>query len=706
MKKTFALLIVASALALAGCGNMPSSGSFSSNASSSASSGAVSSASFPSYSNGGTTNSEAHDYDNIIVNGPTKALSSSFMYGVDCSIVHDIESLGGRYYNEQGREEDIFKILAADGVNYARFRVWVDPYNAIDGKSYGGGANDTATDIYLAERASAAGLKVMLDFHYSDFWTDPSHYWAPKVWSSLPKSKIAAALGTYTTSTLQAFKDAGVTVSAVQIGNEINTGLAGVASSASVSSNNYFANMIKAGIAAAKGVFPAILTSVHLTNIKSASAVYELIDSLVSNGCAFDQVGISYYPYWHGTKANLQAVLNTVAASTGKPVFIAETGWGFTDEQTDYATNQFSTSGFGQTGGYLTSEQGQLTETADLVDILSQVPNQKGIGIFYWEPDWLPVEGSYWATKAGEYYNDKGADAATAVYEAAYSDSSQKQSWANQAWFSYTGKALSSASVYRHLQNRDKEAPEVVEGLVKSAISLNVNLKGGSWAMPSTVQGYTNTGAYRDLAVVWDATAVAAITVDGTYPVAGTADGFAVTATVVAESNFVQDYSFEKQAMSGDEAAVSSPWAVLDNTAYGAYGTGHIESKGEGDLDGTKYYHWYNSVAFTWNLEQTLTVDWTGVYRLRTHLMSNVASGYTKMNLWIQVGGGAIQTVDCLPECAGWSSDLAVGMKECVLSGIEIPTANTSVTFGMDCAGKAASWGHLDLWSLVKVGDQ
>jgi arabinogalactan endo-1,4-beta-galactosidase len=650
--------------------------------------------SYELYSNEGRTNSEEYDYDNIIVNAPTNTLSDDFAYGVDASIVSDVEKNGGVYYNENGDEEDVFKIFKNDGVNYVRFRLWVDPHSA-SGEDYGGGTNDLDTDIALAKRANAAGLKVMVDFHYSDFWSDPSHYWCPKSWSSVTKANLPDQVATYTKESLEGFKTAGVTVSSVQIGNEINPGIAGVVSG---TGTGICAKMIAKGITAAKEVYPEVKTIVHLTNIKSTKAIYQYLSNLQSNGADFDICGFSYYPYWHGTKDNLQTVLNTAASTTGKPVMIVETAWGFTDEQNDNCVNQYSTSSFGKAGGYLTSPQGQATEIADLVDVLSKVPNQMGQGIFYWEPDWLPVSGTNWATKAGQYYNDKGIDGT-----GSYTDASCLESWANQAWFSYSGKALPSASVYKHIQNKDKCADETVTGLVDGDLTLTANLK-GTWSMPSTVQAYTNTGAYRDLEVTWNSTEVAAITEDGEYVVHGTTkDGsLEVTCTVTAESNFVQDYSFENQAMTSQEAAVTSPWSMSDNTDYGNYGTGHIESKGEGNLDGSKYFHWYNSVAFTFTLEQTLTVDWAGKYRLRTYIMAN-SGGYTSFDLWIKVGNGDKQSVSILDSCVGWNSDLKSGMKEVKIENVEIP-AGSSVTFGLSCVGGAASWGHNDLWSLVKTG--
>jgi hypothetical protein len=263
---------------------------------------------------------------------------------------------------------------------------------------------------------------------------------------------------------------------------------------------------------------------------------------------------------------------------------------------------------------------------------------------------------------------------------------------------------LPSASVYKYIKSGEKKATEVVSGLLKSEMSVTVNLKADSWAMPTSVQAYTNTGAYRDLTVTWDSTEVAAITQDGTYTVNGTAGGFSVVCTVTAESNFVKDYSFEEQTMSGQEAAVQTPWTMSTNTDYGKYGTGHIEAKGEGNLDGSQYFHWYNTVAYAWNLQQTVTVDWAGKYRLRCYMMSDLASNFKSMDLWVQIGSGDKQTSSMLSKCAGWKSDITSGMLECAMTDISI-SAGDSVTFGMSCSGLAGSWGHIDLFSLVKTSN-
>lgn len=704
---TLAVGLLASCTGTGNGGNSSSSSSSAGNSSDASSGSSSTSHPWSSYTVGDKTNSESQDYENIVVNTPTNDLSSEFAYGMDFSEVYQIESLGGRFYDESGKEADIFKIAAADGVNYCRLRLWNDPWSA-SGESYGGGQNDLRTDIYLAKRAVAAGMKVLIDFHYSDSWADPSKQWKPKAWADVLSSELPSTLKQFTTDSLQAFKDAGVTVSAAQIGNETNNKIAGVGSSLT----SMTAKLIKGGVEGAKAVFPSIKTIVHLTNIKSSSAVIKYLQNLVDNEVNFDVCGFSYYPYWHGSKSNLLSVLKQAVTVTGKPVMIMETAWGFTDDTCATCVNQFSTSSFGLSGGYVTSAQGQAAEISDLVDILSQVPSSKGQGLFYWGGDWIPVAGDNWVSKAGAYYNDYGTDGT-----GEYSDTYILPSWCNQALFSYTGKALPSLATYKHIKNGDKTAEETVSGLVGDTLTCTINLADESSVMPTTIQATTNTGAYRELTVTWDATEVAAMyeAGDGTYTIHGTANNgtFAVTCTVTAESNYVQDYSFEKQP-EGQEVAVSDPWVVTstpNTSASGASGaaksTAHIEAKSEGNRTGDKYFHWYDSQAMTWSLSQTITGVRKGKYSLRTYIMGEykTSADTNAMNLWISVNGGEKIVKDCTGSVQGWESSIQSGMKECLLTDIEIPADGASVEIGMDCVATAESWGHNDDWSLVKTAD-
>jgi arabinogalactan endo-1,4-beta-galactosidase len=160
-------------------------------------------------------------------------ISDDFIRGMDASSVLAEENSGVKYYNFDGEEQDVFQTFAEAGVNYIRIRVWNDPYDE-DGNGYGGGNNDVATAIELGKRATKYGMKVCIDFHYSDFWADPNRQHAPKAWEDMSIEEKSDALYEFTTESLTEMIDAGVDVEMVQIGNEINYGMAGETSSDNV----------------------------------------------------------------------------------------------------------------------------------------------------------------------------------------------------------------------------------------------------------------------------------------------------------------------------------------------------------------------------------------------------------------------------------------------------------------------------------------
>ena len=155
---------------------------------------------------------------------PVDGISDDFIRGMDVSAVLSVENSGAKYYGYDGTEQDVFKTLAESGVNYIRLRVWNDPYDE-NGNGYGGGNNDVAAAITLGKRATQYGMKVCIDFHYSDFWADPKRQHAPKAWEGMTADEKADALYDFTKESLTAILDAGVDVSMVQVGNEINNGM-------------------------------------------------------------------------------------------------------------------------------------------------------------------------------------------------------------------------------------------------------------------------------------------------------------------------------------------------------------------------------------------------------------------------------------------------------------------------------------------------
>ena len=704
MKKIHLPVVLASMLLVA-CGSnpQPSSVTPSSETSSepagssqaSSSQSQATSSEEPSSSHEPRHNDEPIDYESLKVNLPEKKLVDDFAFGADLSMVAEVERNGGVYYNEEGVEEDVFQILARDGVNYARFRLWNDPKNS-EGLPYGGGNNDLATDIALAKRAKAAGMKVLLDFHYSDFWADPAKQHLPKAWGDAMAFDIGDYVAEFTSESLAAFKAAGVTVDSCQIGNETNNGIAGFSTSEPATVES----IVSSGVAAAKSVFPEIKTLVHLTNIKSPRGVYKFLDAV--KNVDYDIVGLSYYPFWHGSKENLLNVMNKIRDDYNRPTMVVETSYGFTDEiKEGYCANTYNSSTFETPGGYLTSVQGQATEVSDIISTISKVKDNYGQGIFYWEPAWLPIKGAGWATAVGQYYDDNnGADGTAAQATAAgYKDG--LSSWSNQGWFSYTGKALASASTYAHIQKGDRTVKEEIKGLRTEEIDVNVNLISGKVTLPSTAQVITNLDALRSLSVAWDQDQIAEILEkgDGEYVVTGRVDGkFEIKCNVTAETNYVKDYSFEEQA-DGEEVPVGEPWVIESQLPKAT----RIEAKSEGNLDGEKYFHWYNASDFSFTLSQKLTGVRKGVYDLSTHIMAgDLPTDYTKYDLWYQIEGKAKVSLDIIPIVVkGWGAPLARYMNKAMIPSIEITEDNTSITIGISAEVGGSGWGHCDLWSFA-----
>ncbi|WP_147438630.1 glycosyl hydrolase 53 family protein, partial [Gibbsiella quercinecans] len=159
-----------------------------------------------------------------IATRPFANMPADFIKGADISTLLDAEKHGAKFYDENHQQRDAIAILRQNGVNYVRLRLWVDPQDAA-GQGYGGGDNDLATTLALAKRAKAQGMKLLLDFHYSDFWTDPGKQFKPKAWANMDYAQLKTAIHDYTRATIAQFKQQGMLPDMVQIGNEINGGI-------------------------------------------------------------------------------------------------------------------------------------------------------------------------------------------------------------------------------------------------------------------------------------------------------------------------------------------------------------------------------------------------------------------------------------------------------------------------------------------------
>ena len=306
-----------------------------------------------------------------------EGLSEDFLLGADISSLIALENSGLVYHNFKKQPQELVSLLHDVGVNAIRVRVWNAPYDA-EGHGYGGGNCDLATAIAIGKRAMEYDMKLLVDFHYSDFWADPGKQQPPKAWSSYSLSEKSTAIRDYTKENLNAFRDAGITVSMVQVGNETTGGFCG-----EWTTEGQYTLMASAATAI-REFDPDIQIAVHYTNPEKggyATFAQRLKDYRVD----YDIFASSYYPAWHGTLENLSAQLKAVADGYGKQVMVAETAW-------DHMTYEANA-----TGAYAYSVQGQAEAIRSVVQTVHDID---GIGVFYWEPAWIELPNTSWEERA------------------------------------------------------------------------------------------------------------------------------------------------------------------------------------------------------------------------------------------------------------------------------------------------------------------
>ena len=330
-----------------------------------------------------------------------ESVVGEFIRGVDASYVTRVEDKDGEFFHRDGTPGDVFEIMAENGVNYARFRIWNDPPE---------GYCNEENVLELAQRAHAAGLKILIDFHYSDEWADPDTQIKPVAWQEMPYEELWAAVYGYTNQVVSDMIEQGTPPAMVQIGNEIPAGMLWPDGQVWPEEFNTaeqwakLAELIEAGIEGVRDTGSDAEIMIHIDKSGNLAEAQGFYDRLVGLGVDFDIIGLSYYSTWHGSIETMQTTVNGLALRYGKPIVLAETGYPWTLDWADYTNNIIGLESQ-LLPGYPASVGGQTAFIQDVRQVLEQVPNELGRGYFYWEGTWIAVndhdrDGSPWENMA------------------------------------------------------------------------------------------------------------------------------------------------------------------------------------------------------------------------------------------------------------------------------------------------------------------
>ena len=603
-------------------------------------------------------------------------LPEDFIMGMDASCVPALEKGGVKYYDHEGAEKDVYQILSENGINYIRVRVWNDPFDA-DDNGYGGGNCDIENAVAIGKRATAAGMKLLVNFHYSDFWADPGKQMAPKAWKGMDIDQKTEALYQYTKESLQKLVDAGVDVGMVQVGNETNGAMCGEHSS-ELGGWKRIMQLMSAGSRAVREICPDALVAVHFANPENADSYVSYGKNLSYYQVDYDVFASSYYPFWHGTLENLAAVLSNIAETYGKKVMVAETSYAFTGEDTDFSGNTIG-DGASVVKDYPYTLQGQANLVHDVIDtVVNKTTN--GIGVFYWEGTWITAGGANWEENSALW--EKNGSGWASSYAAEY-DPEDAGKWYggcavdNQAFFTPDGKATEALKVF-NLVKTGNEVENCADAIEDTNLMLDIS---GEIVLPDLVNAVMRDNTKQKISVQWQDVDETAMKNGGAakYTIRGTADGMdAVCHVSMVRSNYLKNWSFEEG---------ETGWTA---NAIGKFDQLYVEDKATDSVTSSKHYHFWGAgadcVEFT--LEQSVQDLATGNYVYSISIMGG-DGGKTEIYAYVKINGEIVATAD---------TKITV-YNEWHTAAIEniAYTAGDEITVGLyvKCAGPNA-WGKID----------
>lgn len=582
---------------------------------------------------------------------PIENLSTDFIKGADVSIMPELERNGTKFY-DNGIEQDGLTILKNHGVNWIRVRIWNNPY-VVGPEGVGGGNTDEAKAIEMAKRAKALGMKVLVDFHYSDFWVDPGQQKKPDAWKNDSGDKLVDDVYAYTAKVMQDFNAQGVTPNMVQVGNELNNGMLWPEAQLTEDNPNgykFLAKLLNAGLQAVhdNDKDNKVKTMIHLAGV-DVNLYHTFFDNLIVKNKVndFDIIGMSFYPFWHGTMDDLKNTMNDVSAKYNKDVIAVETAFGYTLEDADFEKNNFGTNEE-KVGGYKATVQGQATGLRDVMATVASVNDNRGLGIFYWAPDWVINEKVGWKSNGGG------------------------NGWDNLTLFDTKGNALESMDTFNLVSDPNNQYIEPQVTTINTVDVKDVSLY-SNVDLPQTVGVVYSNDAVKNMSVKWDV-AKPIFAKPGNYTISGTVEGLAQKAIANIEvknkMNLVLNGNFENETLNGwdivgDSSAINLAW-------------------NQGDVRDKCAMHYWNNKPFNVIIKQKLKGLSDGKYTLSCWTQGNGLA--SKYQLFVKQNGVEM-TTDIKDD--GWNRWHQTSIKN-------IEVKNGEVEIGFILNGRPDTWGSID----------
>lgn len=367
--------------------------------------------------------------------------------GIDLSTYLEEEASEASYF-EAGSKVEPLRVFRLNGVNYLRLRLWVDPFDE-NGKPYLGGTNDLKSFLTIAKLGVEKGYRIILDFHYSDFWVDPGKQTMPKAWQGLGYEALKDKVAEYTLETLKVSRENDIDLSYIQLGNEITNWMLWPLGKLTDNGKgkergNYetLIGLLKEASRSCRLAYPKAKLIVHLERSGDNAVYREFFNKLKDGKLDYDVIGMSYYPYWHGTFDQFFANVDDMKRTFGKEVAVMEFGYAYTMEDYIKTSNgQLVVSKDSASKFYLPyplTTEGQ----EECVERFLALASKHGISLVcYWEPCWIPGNNTCWASKEGQaYIGELGKEI--------------RNEWANQCLFDYGGNVLPAFYKFRKMEGK------------------------------------------------------------------------------------------------------------------------------------------------------------------------------------------------------------------------------------------------------------